>query len=104
MGSTMEVGKKLVALCQEGKFMEAMESLYGPGIVSIEGAIRPGDAGADRWVCGGEGKGGMVGEEPHCAQREGGRPLAAWGAIHRALHHGCDREVRADGGQADDDG
>lgn len=36
MPSTLEVGKQLVALCNEGKNMEAMEKLYAPNIVSIE--------------------------------------------------------------------
>jgi len=33
---TLEVGKKLVALCNEGKGMEAIETLYSDNIVSIE--------------------------------------------------------------------
>jgi hypothetical protein len=36
MSSTMEVGTKLVDLCKQGKFMEAVKSLYSPKIVSIE--------------------------------------------------------------------
>jgi hypothetical protein len=36
MPTTMEVGKKLVELCQQGKFEEAVEKLYSPKIVSIE--------------------------------------------------------------------
>ncbi len=36
MSSTMEVAKKLVDLCRQGKAMEAMETLYDPKIVSIE--------------------------------------------------------------------
>lgn len=36
MSSAMDVGKKLVELCRQGKFMEAIESLYAPGIVSLE--------------------------------------------------------------------
>ena len=38
----LEVGKKLVALCKEGKFDEAMEQLYHPEIVSVEAAPMPG--------------------------------------------------------------
>ncbi len=34
--STHEIGKQLVALCSEGKFEEAMKTLYSPEIVSIE--------------------------------------------------------------------
>ena len=38
MNDTLTVGKKLVALCREGKIMEAVETLYSPDIVSIEAA------------------------------------------------------------------
>lgn len=34
--SAHEIGQKLVSLCKEGKGMEAIETLYGDGIVSIE--------------------------------------------------------------------
>jgi hypothetical protein len=40
--STMEVGKKLVSLCKEGKNLEAIEALYSPEVVSIEAASMPG--------------------------------------------------------------
>lgn len=33
---TYQVGKKLVDLCREGKFNEAVDALYSPDIVSIE--------------------------------------------------------------------
>ena len=36
--TTLEVGKKLVELCNADKAMEAMEQLYSPNIVSIEAA------------------------------------------------------------------
>lgn len=36
MANAYEVGQKLVALCKEKKYMEAVQSLYAPGIVSIE--------------------------------------------------------------------
>jgi ketosteroid isomerase-like protein len=42
--STLEVGKKLVALCKEQKYLEAVDSLYAPNIVSIEAAAMPGMA------------------------------------------------------------
>ncbi len=35
--SAITVGKQLVALCQQGEFDQAMETLYAPDIVSIEG-------------------------------------------------------------------
>ena len=34
--TTMEVGKKLVDLCKQGKFSDAMNALYAPNIVSVE--------------------------------------------------------------------
>ncbi|HEU4735245.1 MAG TPA: nuclear transport factor 2 family protein [Kofleriaceae bacterium] len=40
--TTLEIGKKLVELCQQGKHMEAMETLYAPDIVSVEAAAMPG--------------------------------------------------------------
>jgi len=36
MSATMDVGKKLVELCKQGKNREAMKTLYDPKIVSIE--------------------------------------------------------------------
>ena len=36
MNETLEVGKKLVELCRQGKNTEAVETLYSPQIVSIE--------------------------------------------------------------------
>ena len=36
MNQTLEIGKKLVELCRQGKNMEAIETLYSPEIVSIE--------------------------------------------------------------------
>ena len=40
--SASEVGKKLVALCREGKNMEAVDTLYSEDIVSVEAAAPPG--------------------------------------------------------------
>jgi len=42
MSSTHEVGKKLVDLCKQGKFKEAMDQTYAPNIVSIEAHAPPG--------------------------------------------------------------
>jgi len=38
---TLEVGKKLVELCRQGKAMEAVSTLYSPKIVSLEVADNP---------------------------------------------------------------
>ena len=40
--TTLEVGKKLVALCKEDKNVQAVETLYSPSIVSIEAMSMPG--------------------------------------------------------------
>ena len=40
--STLDVGKKLVELCAAGKYLEAIDALYGPNIVSLEAAAMPG--------------------------------------------------------------
>src|SRR4051812_36636014 len=34
--STLDVGKRLVELCQQGKHLDAVNELYAPDIVSIE--------------------------------------------------------------------
>jgi ketosteroid isomerase-like protein len=41
MPTTYEVGKKLVELCNQGKAMEAMTTLYAPNIVSVEAMAGP---------------------------------------------------------------
>jgi len=41
MSDTMEVGKKLVELCQQGKSMEAIQTLYSQDIVGIEAMSTP---------------------------------------------------------------
>ena len=41
MSEAQAVGKKLVELCREGKFKEAVESLYSPDIVSVEAGAGP---------------------------------------------------------------
>jgi len=42
MSDTMDVGKKLVEFCRQGKHVEAVDALYGPNIVSIEPQDFPG--------------------------------------------------------------
>jgi ketosteroid isomerase-like protein len=44
MSETLEVGKKLVEHCKEGKFMEAIVDLYDDHIVSIEAGAPPGQS------------------------------------------------------------
>jgi hypothetical protein len=40
--STMDIAKKLVELCRQGKNAEARETLYSPDIVSVEAGAPPG--------------------------------------------------------------
>jgi ketosteroid isomerase-like protein len=40
--TTSEIGKKLVSLCNDGKALEAIETLYAPEIVSVEAQANPG--------------------------------------------------------------
>jgi hypothetical protein len=40
--TTLEIGRQLVELCQQGKNTEAIEALYAPDIVSVEAAAMPG--------------------------------------------------------------
>lgn len=41
MSDTMQVGKRLVELCKQGKNVQAVEELYSPNIVSIEAIANP---------------------------------------------------------------
>lgn len=36
MSTALEIGKKLVELCKNGKNMEAIQTLYAPNIVAVE--------------------------------------------------------------------
>jgi ketosteroid isomerase-like protein len=42
--TTLEVGKKLVELCKQGKNAEAIQSLYAKDIVSVEAGAPPGQS------------------------------------------------------------
>jgi hypothetical protein len=46
--TTLEVGKKLVELCNANKAPEAMETLYSPDILSIEAGAPPGQSAEAR--------------------------------------------------------
>lgn len=41
MSNTQEVGQRLAELCRQGKFKEAINTLYSPKIVSIEAQSMP---------------------------------------------------------------
>lgn len=74
--SALEIGTKLVALCREGKNLEAIEGLYGDDIVSVEAV---GGGGFPRTM---NGKEAVVGKakwwnenhEVHSAEVEGPFP------------------------------
>jgi hypothetical protein len=40
--TTQEIANKLVEFCSQGKFMEAVNNLYSPDIVSVEASAPPG--------------------------------------------------------------
>jgi SnoaL-like domain len=42
--TTKEVADKLVQLCREGKFQDAVDALYSPNIVSVEAMAPPGES------------------------------------------------------------
>jgi hypothetical protein len=56
MKSTLEVGKKLVELCSAGKHMEAIDTLYGPNIVSVEAMAMPGETARKEGIAAIKGK------------------------------------------------
>jgi hypothetical protein len=40
--TTQEIATQLVALCNEGKFVDAITTLYSPDIISVEATAMPG--------------------------------------------------------------
>jgi hypothetical protein len=75
--TTQEVADELVKLCREGKFQEAVESLYGDDIVSVEAAAPPGGERVSKGIAAVKGKGEwwQANHELHGAVVEG--PLVA---------------------------
>ncbi|HEX4163971.1 MAG TPA: nuclear transport factor 2 family protein [Bryobacteraceae bacterium] len=55
--TTQEVADKLVALCSQGKFEEATNTLYGPDIVSMEASAPPGGSRETKGLDAVKGKG-----------------------------------------------
>ena len=71
--TTQEIAQELVQLCSQGKFMEAVKSLYSPDIVSVEAGAPP---GGEREVKGldaviGKGVWWQENHEVHAAKVEG---------------------------------
>ena len=75
--TTQEVANKLVALCSEGKFEEATNSLYSNDIVSVEAGAPPGQSRETKGIEGVRKKGEwwVANHEVHSAKAEG--PLVA---------------------------
>jgi ketosteroid isomerase-like protein len=74
--TTLEVGKKLVALCREGKATEAMQTLYDPNIRSVEAVAMGGGPRETTGVaaCLEKGKHWQAAHEIHSAKAEGPFP------------------------------
>jgi hypothetical protein len=75
--TTKAVADKLVKLCSEGKFEEAVNSLYSPDIVSIEAAAPPGQSRESKGIDAVRKKGEwwVANHEVHSSKVEG--PLVA---------------------------
>jgi ketosteroid isomerase-like protein len=75
--TTQDVANKLVALCSEGKFMDAVGTLYANDIVSMEAGAPPGGSRETKGLDAVKGKGEWWGanHEVHSCTVEG--PLVA---------------------------
>jgi hypothetical protein len=75
--TTHEVADKLIKLCSEGKFQEAMEALYSPEIVSMEAGAPPGGSRESKGIAAVAAKGQwwVANHEVHSSAVEG--PLVA---------------------------
>ena len=75
--TTQEVADKLVALCSEGKFDEAIGTLYSDDIVSMEAGAPPGQSRESKGIAAIKGKAEWwaANHEVHGAKVEG--PLVA---------------------------
>lgn len=75
--TTQEVADELVRLCRDGKFHEAVATLYGENIVSVEAAAPPGGSRESKGLEAVKAKGAWweANHEVHSATVEG--PLVA---------------------------
>ena len=71
--NTLEIGKKLVELCREGKNEEAVNTLFSADIVSVEAGGPPGQDPTTKGIAGvlGKGKWWMDNHIVHDAKAEG---------------------------------
>jgi ketosteroid isomerase-like protein len=76
MATAMEIGKKLVELCKQGKNDEAMNTLYSPNIVAIEAGAPPGQSPRSEGIAAIKGKAEwwQKNHEIHSAKVEGPWP------------------------------
>ncbi|MFN0247599.1 MAG: SnoaL-like domain-containing protein [Kofleriaceae bacterium] len=74
--TTLEIGKKLVALCNEGQNHVAMETLYAPDIVSVEAGGPPGTEREARGIAAvaAKGKQWIENHTVHSAKHDGPYP------------------------------
>ena len=74
--NTLEIGKKLVQLCREGKNEEAVNTLFSSDIVSVEAGGPPGQDPTTKGIAGvlGKGKWWMDNHIVHDAKAEGPWP------------------------------
>lgn len=75
--TTKEIADKLVHLCSQGKFQEAVEAFYSPDIVSMEAGAPPGQSRESKGLAAVKAKGEWwaANHEVHSATAEG--PLVA---------------------------
>jgi hypothetical protein len=75
--TTQEVADTLVKLCSEGKFEDAIKSLYSPEIVSVEAGAPPGQSRESKGIAAVQAKGEWwaANHEVHSTKVEG--PLVA---------------------------
>ncbi len=93
--TTQEVATTLVKLCSQGKFQEAMESLYSPDIVSMEAGAPPGQSRESKGIKAVMAKGEWwtANHDVHAASVEG--PLVA--GSHFAVTFKLDVTFKPDG-------
>ena len=85
--TTQEIANKVVSLCSQGKFMEALD-LYSPDIVSIEAGAPPGQSRESKGIDAVKAKGEWwtANHDVHSAKVEG--PLVA--GAHFAVKYAMD--------------
>lgn len=91
--TTQEVADQLVKLCREGKFSDAVASLYAENIVSIEAGVPPGQSRESKGLAAVKAKGEwwQANHEVHSAIIEG--PLVA--GSHFAVTFKFDVTIKA---------